>query len=100
MALEIATGRMADDVARAVESLHGGELDVVGLRHPVFEIDSDYNVVAEPIEVTTAVRLQPDDWPTYADDPWLSTESVDLNPDLEALIVIDDRADGAGGSAQ
>ena len=100
MELEIATGRMADDVARALESLHGSELDVVGLRHPVFEIDSDYNVVAEPIEITTAVRLQPDDWPTYADDPWLSVESVDMNPDLEALIVIDDRADGAGDPTQ
>lgn len=97
MALEVADGRMANDVASAVEALHGSELEAIGLRHPVFEIDSDYNVVADPIEITTAVRLQPDDWPTYADDPWLSTDSVNTMPDLEALIVIDDRTDGEGG---
>jgi hypothetical protein len=96
MALEIADGRMADDVARAVVEMHGADLEVLGLRHPVFEIDSNYAVIDEPIEVTAAVRLQPDDWPTYADDPWYSTESVGTNTDLDALIVIDDRADGSG----
>jgi hypothetical protein len=100
IALEHANGRMADDVARAIVAIHGADLDMLDLRHPVFEIDADYAVVGEAIEVTSAVRLQPDDWPTYADDPWYSTDSVGMDPALDALIVIDDRADGTGDEGQ
>lgn len=95
-ALETAEGRMADDIARAIAALHGSDLDALELRHPVFQIDADYRVVDEPIEITDAVRLQPDDWPTYADDPWYATASVGTDPALDALIVIDDRPDGTG----
>lgn len=93
IALETSNGRTADDVARALVAIHGSELEVLGLRHPVFQIDTDYRVVAEPLEVSDAVRLQPDDWPVYADDPWYATASKGTEPTLEALIVIDDRVD-------
>lgn len=96
LALETAEGRMADDVARALIALHGSELDALDLRNPVFQIDADYNVIDEPLEITDAVRLQPDDWPSYADDPWLAAASIDAEQTLAALIVIDDRADTAG----
>ena len=59
----------------------------------MFQIDADYNVVDEPLEITEAVRLQPDGWPSYADDPWLATTSIDAEDSLAKLIVIDDRAD-------
>lgn len=93
LALESAEGRMADDVARAIASLSGSELEELGLRHPVFEIDADYNLVHDPLEITDAVRLQPDGWPTYADDPWLATASIEVEQSLATLIVIDDRVD-------
>ncbi|WP_419707714.1 hypothetical protein [Promicromonospora sp. NFX87] len=91
LALESATGRTADDIARAVILLHGSDLGVLELRHPVFQIDADYKVIVEPLEITDAVRLQPDDWPTYADDPWLASDAIGSEPALAALIVIDDR---------
>lgn len=91
LALETAEGRTADEVAEALVVLHGSELATLDLEHPVFQIDADYNVIAEPLEITDAVRLQPDDWPAYADDPWLATDSIDMEPALAALIVIDDR---------
>ncbi len=93
LALKTAEGRGADDIARALGALHGTDLDALGLRHPVFQIDADYNVVDEPLEITEAVRLQPDGWPSYADDPWLATTSIDAEDSLAKLIVIDDRAD-------
>lgn len=96
LALETAEGRMADDIARALVALHGSELQTLDLRHPVFQIDPNYNVIDEPLDITDAVRLQPDDWPSYADDPWLATASIDAEQTLAALIVIDDRVDTAG----
>lgn len=95
LALETAAGRSADDIARALVALHGSDLEVLGLRHPVFQIDADYNLVDEPLEITEAVRLQPDGWPSYADDPWLATTSIEAEDSLAKLIVIDDRTDVA-----
>lgn len=100
LALETADGRAADDFARALSALHGSDLEALGLRHPVFQIDADYNVVEEPVEITEAVRLQPDGWPSYADDPWLASASVDAEDSLAKLIVIDDRADVADGGGE
>jgi len=100
LALETAEGRMADDIARAVVALHGSELDTLNLRHPVFQIDADYRVIDEPLEITDAVRLQPDDWPSYADDPWLATASIDVEQALAALIVIDDRLEAVSDQGE
>ena len=93
LALEAADGRNADDIARAIVTIHGSELEQLALSQPVFQIDADYRVVAEALEVSDAVRLQPDDWPSYADDPWYETALAGNEPSLDALIVIDDRAD-------
>lgn len=93
-ALETAKGRMADDIARALTLLHGSELELLNLRHPVFQIDADYNVIETPLELADAVRLQPDDWPSYADDPWLAQSSIESELSLASLVVIDDRAEG------
>lgn len=100
LAQEKSDGRMADEIARAVIELHGSSLDELGLRHPVFQIDADYKVVEQPIEITEAVRLQPDDWPSYADDPWLAESQIAVETDLAKLIVIDDRADAAGDGGE
>lgn len=93
LALETADGRAAEDIARALAELHGSSIETLGMQRPVFQIDADYNVVGEPIEITEAVRLQPDGWPSYADDPWLANASVDAEDSLAKLIVIDDRAE-------
>lgn len=76
-----------------VEQAHGGPLPKLDVATPVFTIDSDYNVAPQPIEVVDAVRLQPDEWPAYADDPWIAIADVDDEPDLRKLIVLDDRDD-------
>lgn len=99
-ALETSNGRGADDIARALTTLHGSDLDELGLRHPVFQIDDEYNLIDEPLEITDAVRLQPDGWPSYADDPWLASSSIDAEDSLAKLIVIDDRIDAADGGGE
>ncbi|RII94876.1 hypothetical protein [Clavibacter californiensis] len=77
-------------VAAALSARHGSPLEELAMKAPVFTIDSTYKTAARPIEAVDAVRLQPDEWPVYADDPWLAVEDVD-DDDLSRLIVIDDR---------
>ena len=49
-------------------------------------------MVPVPIEISQAVRLQPDGWPAYADVPWLALSLVDdSSNDLCRLVVSDDR---------
>lgn len=91
--LEDSEGRSAEDVANVLVKTIGSNIQPLGLRHPVFQIDASYNLINTPLEVVDAVRIQPDDWPSYADDPWLEVEAISSEPELAGLIVIDDRAD-------
>ncbi|CCG02453.1 hypothetical protein [Blastococcus saxobsidens] len=89
-------GRGPADAAERIIEAHGAPLEVLGLTYPVFTIDRNYQTSSRPIEVTDALRLQPDGWPSYADDPWLARDDVDDEPELAKLIVLDDRQEGAG----
>ncbi len=90
--LEDSGGRGPLDAAVRITDVQGAQLDQLGLSYPVFTINNDYETSSEPIEVTQAVRLQPDGWPSYADDPWLARSDIDHEPELAKLIVLDDRA--------
>ena len=64
----------------------------LGMSYPVFQINEDFDMVPVPIEISQAVRLQPDGWPVYADVPWLALSLVDDSSNsLRRLIVSDDR---------
>jgi hypothetical protein len=89
-------GRGAIDAAARLSEMRGGSLDELGLAYPVFAINEEYEVVKDPVEITSAVRLQPDGWPAYADDPWLGRKDLEDAPDLARLVVLDDRADDSG----
>lgn len=92
-ALGSAAGCSAIDVGESLIKAHGSKLEVLGLYRPVFQIDADYRIIPEPIEMTKAVRLQPDGWPSYADTPWLALDLISGEPELANLMVIDDRED-------
>ena len=53
--------------------------------------DKDYSYVNESVALEKAVRVQPDDWPPYADAAWMRIEDVKGDPELFALVVQDDR---------
>jgi hypothetical protein len=90
-----AGGGNALSVAAGLEQMHGAELPTLDLNSPVFTLDRQYRVDAAPIEAAKAVRLQPDEWPPYADDPWVAVDTLDDEPDLRKLVVLDDRLDDA-----
>ncbi|MCM0674005.1 hypothetical protein NCC78_04710 [Micromonospora phytophila] len=77
----------------AASSLHGSALPRLNIDDPVLELSADYSVSADPISASDAVRLQPDDWPPYADEPWAHRKHLEseADPDLMALVVSMDR---------
>ncbi|WP_157743872.1 hypothetical protein [Micromonospora zamorensis] len=79
-------------VAAAASSIHGRRLERVSVIDPVLEVQSDYSIAPDPISALDAVRLQPDDWPPYADEAWAGRSRLDgEDPELLALVVSSDR---------
>jgi len=70
----------------------GMKLDASTVEQPLVCRDGDYKYVAETVAFEEAVRVQPDDWPPYADAAWMRIEDVADRPELRALVVQDDRA--------
>ncbi|MZD58831.1 hypothetical protein [Streptomyces sp. SID5606] len=79
-----------DALASRYAALHGGPVQVLPYERPVVTIDADYKEdgVAEFEE---CVRLAPDAWPVFADEPYaLREDAVDL-PELGAMVSRGDR---------
>lgn len=84
------------DIANRLIELHGSSLSTLAVSTPVFPIDTEYKTLDEPIEIRDAVRLQPDGWPTFADTPWLAFSELENEPELQKLIVLQDREELGG----
>lgn len=81
-------------VAKGAMELHGERLSAMDVEDPVIGVRSDYSYIPYPLSASDSVRLQPDDWPPYADDAWAARESLqseDADPELKALVVSTDR---------
>lgn len=71
------------------EYLH--EVEGPAIRFPVLGLGGDYQYFDAPLELSASLRIQPDDWPPFAEDARTSQEAVELHPNLAAIVV--DRAD-------
>jgi hypothetical protein len=81
-------------VAAGAANLHGHYIDAITVEDPVVGVNSDYTTLSVPLSAASAVRLQPDDWPPYADDAWAARDALsgeDADPELLALVVSTDR---------
>jgi hypothetical protein len=58
---------------------------------PVLCIDDDFNVGAEVCDLSNAVRVQPDDWPPYAEQAWAPLELAQNHGRLRASVIQMDR---------
>lgn len=52
----------------------------------------DYRPLEHTVSAEDAVRIQPDDWPPFADDAWTTLELARENDRLGALVIEPDRA--------
>jgi hypothetical protein len=62
-----------------------------GLKDPVVCLDEHYKPLQDLQEATAAIRIQPDDWPPYADQAWTTRELAMAIPALAALVVGQDK---------
>lgn len=75
----------------ALNSLAGSVVEPSTVEQPFVCLDGDYRPLEKTYSVKSAVRVQPDDWPTYADAAWMPIEIVKGNAGLSALVVQEDR---------
>lgn len=78
-----------DRLQKALARLAGRKLSFLG-HEAVPAIDQSYRP-HELIPVSEALRLQPDDWPPFADGAWASRELLAESPTLRGLVVPSDR---------
>jgi hypothetical protein len=79
----------ARDVRKRLES-DGFDLPE-SIAQPVVVIDDAYQPQAIA-DIEDAVRVQPDDWPPFAEPAWASISNARHSPRLRGLVVRDDRA--------
>ena len=90
---ELTEGRSFDNdhTRELLNQRCGGALVACELRQPVLCLDREFQFLEEPCELADAVRIQPDDWPVYADQAWaLAREACD-EPRLAAATIAADR---------
>jgi hypothetical protein len=63
------------------------ELESVVAEEPVVCLDEDYRLLDDLIDVSSAVRLQIDDWPDYATRPYARIESAREHQRLQNLVL-------------
>ena len=63
-----------------------------GLKDPVVCVDEHFTPLRDLQEAAAAIRIQPDDWPPYADQAWTTLELAKATPALAALALEQDRA--------
>lgn len=66
------------------------KMDGLEAREPVVCVDASY-LPTEIAPIQESVRVQPDDWPAFADPAWMRFDDVSGDPTLTALVVEDDR---------
>jgi len=90
---EITGGRSgdADAVRDAVNTLAATALKPSAVDRPVVCVDENLRPSDDFSSFEEAVRVQPDDWPIFADRPWIPIEEVGQDPGLHALVVPEDR---------
>ncbi|MET7955782.1 hypothetical protein ABZT07_17690 [Streptomyces sp. NPDC005317] len=77
--------------------LHGDTLGSLPQKHPVVVIDATYTESQWVVDSSEAVRLSPDLWPVFADEPWGSIEDAEEDPQIRSLVAREDKNRILGG---
>ena len=79
-----------DAIRRFVQSISPHPLRSIPPRFGVLAINEHYDFFGFPVEISSAVRVQPDDWPPYADDSWTTRSAFEQSEVLQAIALPDD----------
>ena len=58
---------------------------------PVVCHEESLRPLPELYDIVQSVRIQPDDWPVFADKAWAPIQLVQQNPELASLVAPEDR---------
>jgi hypothetical protein len=75
----------------ALENLAGRPLQPASVERPYVCIDKDYRPLDDFLPMSEIVRVQPDDWPGYADSAFMPIEVVRSDRALSALVAPEDK---------
>ncbi|MEV7159187.1 hypothetical protein AB0N77_31985 [Streptomyces misionensis] len=84
-------------LAEKLTELHGSDLGALPHKHPVVVIDADYTESEWVVDSSDAVRLSPDLWPVFADEPWASIDDAEDDPHIRSLVAREDQNRISGG---
>lgn len=90
---KITKGNSADfrAVRDALEKITGEKLvPSVPPDFPVICLDEDYKELRKFYREEEVVRIRPDHYPSYADQPWISKELAEKNPKMRSLVIGED----------
>jgi CheY-like chemotaxis protein len=59
--------------------------------HPLVCVDTNFEPLEKFSSRTECVRVRPDDWPPFADQPWTTIELATGHPSLKAIVLSEDR---------
>jgi hypothetical protein len=76
---------------KALKKHVSARLVPVDIVQPVVCIDTAFRPSDTLVDVADAVEIQPDEWPSYAEQAWITTKEAAADEDLRALVVAKDR---------
>jgi hypothetical protein len=74
----------------ALQALAGGSLKRTDVERPIVCVDPNYQPIDRFYSLREVVRVQPDDWPAYADAAFMTIEEVSASAALRTLVVPED----------
>jgi len=80
-----------DQIYAALGKLAGRRLRPANVEQPVVCIDRNYKPIDRFFSYADVVRVQPDDWPGYADSAFMTIQEVKARNELLSLVVAEDR---------
>lgn len=92
----------ADEQRQALGKLLRQDLTPVATDHTIVCVDGDYNTLPDTYPPKDVVRIQPDDWPVFAQQAWTPRVRARESSRLATVVVAEDRdkinpAPGGGG---
>jgi CheY-like chemotaxis protein len=89
---QVTDGKSFDpEVTKVTLKKLSGQLKFTTLLQPVVGVDIDYQPIEDLLEISQSVRIQPDDWPPYADQAWTSIELAKQEHQIRALVLRQDQ---------
>jgi hypothetical protein len=67
-------------------------LQRLDIKQPVLCLGDTLGWLPDPVYIAQAVRIQPDDWPVFAEQAWARRVDAAVHPQLAAAVIAADRS--------